>query len=910
MRVMIRVNLFRLRSGCCNMISISQKRLITDSKAFSVQDSLQRFNELPFIDSRILQRSERSQISKVLRNIRCSKNLEELIGGLKYSIVGFSNEIRKNNGLLYVPENKELHLKGEIPKLTSVAFCVLYTIMYALRVNNDKSIKKEQLERLRSFRLLVNYKGQRVNITDLKKDVSVKYNTEEYDQFILNLINYYLYGLSQKRQQFNDGFEFYFDGKTITIEPEFIEILRDLLRTFERFSSYYGENKYVLQDLRAWIKSISSNDIVEACNALENRNLPPRPFLKDLLHRNVTSKYDLKLLVRIYLNGRDLFNQKEKRDALIYLLEKSQQYSFKDCIPILRAYLQSLRYFIRDENDAEKNLNVIANFKSVSNDYENESICAFTFNKLLWNLSIAYSKKNIIYSREMVKAQNYLLSHVSRLVNINPKNNNKLDNIPIKENLNILGKLGILNSQIAIDPTMISQIFEKFEIEALAPFIYKILNNKNNINSILTLNQINSNDIKFLLAKAYMIKLKLCRSKEELVAEFNRILRFPQDDNDSLAKSKETLIKDGFLCKSSLVWSEFILKLNHFKLLDSNRAVSVIKKILNGDIELELSSTQMVNLLITKCNDFQIIISLLKYLRQKKQLNSLIFQRILTKLYSAIIKSNNNYENGNKTEYRLNNMKVETHKDFLSYIRSLFNSFEYPNISIIGILLYYESFIQPDKIFELYKVLLNDRLPDNNCLKALLNASLINGRNLIWGEYYAVQIALNEFNEKTYKDPLDIKHIQPNESLWNIYMKALYVHNYYEDLSLLMARWDNLRYIPSKRLLCNLVSVLPEQEGNRLIKFGCSIVKDNVLVESSEEQGRESLDVDIGFEDMDYESSAGEFSNNGKYNVDLLKENYYVPIDEEYSVNLWPWPTQTDVDFTRMKIKSQKSFKN
>ena len=84
-----------------------------------------------------------------------------------------------------------------------------------------------------------------------------------------------------------------------------------------------------------------------------------------------------------------------------------------------------------------------------------------------------------------------------------------------------------------------------------------------------------------------------------------------------------------------------------------------------------------------------------------------------------------------------------------------------------------------------------------------------------WDRYRAPQVAIREFQRhvKTTKTG-----IEPNEWLWNKYIKLLLKYDYISELSKIMKWWDDLKFEPSKGLLLLLLSALPREFSERHIK--------------------------------------------------------------------------------------------
>lgn len=288
----------------------------------------------------------------------------------------------------------------------------------------------------------------------------------------------------------------------------------------------------------------------------------------------------------------------------------------------------------------------------------------------------------------------------------------------------------------------------------------------------------------------YMTQLYLAKSPEDLVHIFN------------IAIKKYKL--------SSKLWLVFIRKLSLFGLLDEKRATKILKKMvltnvnINSDIITELSKSVV---------DFTVLEAMIQMVGTEKA-------RFFLTRYIQLL----NLYDGRLSQIELpwdrKFDKSSAYKGFSSiadYTRYLCTLLPTTSIHQISLLLENEAKRNPQNTFQIYKKELLDKAlsPNKKCLGVLLAMAYDYGDFEAWDRYRAPQVAIREFQRhvKTTKTG-----IEPNEWLWNKYIKLLLKYDYISELSKIMKWWDDLKFEPSKGLLLLLLSALPREFSERHIK--------------------------------------------------------------------------------------------
>lgn len=139
---------------------------------------------------------------------------------------------------------------------------------------------------------------------------------------------------------------------------------------------------------------------------------------------------------------------------------------------------------------------------------------------------------------------------------------------------------------------------------------------------------------------------------------------------------------------------------------------------------------------------------------------------------------------------------------------------------------------RPEEIFSLYCEHLEGKIPDQQCLAALLRACLErkHGHVISWGALYAPQVAVHEFKKYVaQKVPLTRPSedgLVPSNQLWKLYIRVLVEASYLAELAEIIRWWEQVQFRPPKSTLLLLLRALPREFAERHIKHAASVPAD------------------------------------------------------------------------------------
>lgn len=582
----------------------------------------------------------------------------------------------------------------------------------------------------------------------------------------------------------------------------FVNSLQMALLCFLTVSRKAYKQEYSIEsDLIPWMQSVMASNVSGSCESLRNLSKIPPCITSDILLRTPMSKNEYYLQAELWL---DFMNN-------IGAAYNNRIKHLKLCINNLVFY--GIQY------DSHKLPELVFRsldfFTNTTSGYQFLLVTQEFLNGIIWKLIFDYLRSSITYKpnimTNIIKTQEIVVQFLSKVGDKNEKVHTKL---------NIDGNMGIV---LAINN--ISQ--EKSEK------LFKIAEKK------LMISEIHLSNTKSMVSY-YFTKIFLSITPEELLHNFN---------NGA---------SDYF--QSATLWLGFIKKLNEFGLLNEKRSKKILLELVNNKEKILITKDIILILLqpIKTLGDIDEFIAILQRNSGSKEKDSLlamahsssILPKYLTILYKNVHLGNRPHSEVKRPwdiYQKLHPMTTikdanEPHQDFknfpsiLSYARYLYDTgFKKKTSKIVGIMLNGEANVQPEKIYDLYKLELFERnnfSPDESCLAALIKAAMkqIDGNDktscIIWGNVYAPQVAIHEFKQhvmtgafakdlgKTDNDP----RVYPQDDLWQRYIHLLAKYDYISELSIIIQWWEHLNFKPSYVTLLMLLGSLPTEYGSRYIR--------------------------------------------------------------------------------------------
>lgn len=581
----------------------------------------------------------------------------------------------------------------------------------------------------------------------------------------------------------------------------FIKPLQMALLCFLALSKRAYKQQYSIErDLVPWMHSIMAPSVSVSCESLRSLSKIPPCITSDILLRTPMSKNEYYLQADIWLDFmKDIGAAYHKRIKHLKL-----------CINNLIFY--GIQY------DSHKLPELIFSslhfFTNTTKGYQFLLVTQEFLNGIIWKLVFDYLRSSITYKpnimANIIKTQEVVVQFLSKVGDKREKVHSKL---------NIEGNMGIV---LAINN--ISQ--EKSEK------LFKIAEKK-----LMHLDSHHSNS-KSMVAY-HFTRIFLSITPEELLHNFN---------NGA---------SDYF--QSATLWLGFIRKLNEFGLLDEKRSKKILLELVNNKERILITKDIILILLqpIKTLDDIDEFISILQKKSGSKEKDSLlamahsssILPKYLTILYRNVHLRNRPHP---EVKYPWDKYKklhpITTIKDqespqnfrnfssILSYARYLYDTgFKKKTSKIVGIMLNGETNVQPENLYELYKLELFDKNnfnPDESCLAALIKAAMkqVDGNDkascIMWGDMYAPQVAIHEFKQHVMTKAFDKDlgkadndpGIYPQDDLWQRYIHLLAKYDYISELSTIIQWWESLNFRPNYLTLLMLLGSLPTEYGSRYIK--------------------------------------------------------------------------------------------
>ncbi|ODV80713.1 uncharacterized protein CANTADRAFT_88634 [Suhomyces tanzawaensis NRRL Y-17324] len=570
------------------------------------------------------------------------------------------------------------------------------------------------------------------------------------------------------------------DPKYISISTHTNSVLHQSLQTFKAISKSRFNSRYSVDtDLVAWILSLASPTVTTSCEKLRNlTNIPPF-VLSDILLRTPMSLNELEL-------QHDIWNQFKKPIITAYVDKPTFLKSIINNM-IFYTITQSpstLPHFIRDTFEFLNSKESGCSISLLGVDYLNE---------LVWDVaSTALIKVNVPSStmKYIIRSQEVLVACMNRGDKAKAKT---------YQQLTLKSHMGIalaINTMSNVKAAQLMTVAEKrfFTGEKSVP---------------------NKDMLAYNITKVYLSK-----EPEELVENFNS---YAVDYSHSTA-----------------LWLSFIKRLQQMGLLTENRSIKILNELTKIKHKV-IVSKDIVSLLIKPIrglNGLHAFISALRDIDKDilKAHASTILPKYMTMLYRNYGARNitQNYYPWDPQPSKQALGKFKGFDSVEDYARYLYNHcIRNKSPRVIGAMLQGEAMSKPESVYDLYqKELINKGLvPDKTCLTALIRASMKPSKTdscILWGNFYAPQVAIHEFAIHVKQDSNDsTSSIVPDDTLWQQYIRMLSKYSYSFELSEIIQWWEKLGFRPKHTTLMLLLGALPLDHSNRHIRHVHKVRSDN-----------------------------------------------------------------------------------
>ncbi|CUM45574.1 uncharacterized protein AC631_03732 [Debaryomyces fabryi] len=657
-------------------------------------------------------------------------------------------------------------------------------------LQSQHAIQVEHLTKI--LNKVVNFKSKKLNLEQIISQI------EQEERILLDTI------VSNLLSKFTDT-EFSSITDNVFVESLKMAVLCFLILSKRAYKQQYSVDK----DLIPWMLSIMAPGVSSSCESLRNLSRIPPCITSDILLRTPMSKNEYYLQADLWLDFmKDIGSAYHKRIKHLKL-----------CINNLIFY--GIQY------DSHKLPELIFRtlnfFTSTSSGYQFLLVSPEFLNGIIWKVIFDYlrssitSKPNIMTN--IIKTQEVVVQFLSKVGDKREKVHSKL---------NIEGNMGIV---LAINN--VSQ--EKSEK------LFKIAEKK------LMLSD-SHHSISKSMVSFHFTRIFLSITPEELLHNFN------------------SGASDHF--QSATLWLGFIKKLNEFGLLNEKRSKKILLELVNNK-ERILITKDIILLLLQPIKTLREIDEFISILQTKTDSNekgsllamahsSSILPKYLTILYKNVhLRSMphpemkypwDRYQKLHPITTIKDSKSPQNFKNFssiLSYARYLYDTgFKKKTSKIVGIMLNGEVNVQPEHIYDLYKLELfekNNFNPDESCLAALIKAAMRQSdRNdksscLMWGDMYAPQVAIHEFKQHVMTEAFDKDlgkadndpRVYPQDDLWQKYIHLLAKYDYISELSTIIQWWEHLNFKPNYITLLMLLGSLPTEYGSRYIKHVEKVKEDS-----------------------------------------------------------------------------------
>lgn len=276
---------------------------------------------------------------------------------------------------------------------------------------------------------------------------------------------------------------------------------------------------------------------------------------------------------------------------------------------------------------------------------------------------------------------------------------------------------------------------------------------------------------------------------------------------------------------SASMWLVFVRTLEALELLSEPRSHKLLHQLLARKDSLILSKDIVQTLLrpIQSITSMEKFVQILQQQELLPKFRALIHVKYMSLLYRY---------SGEKSVCKPYLDQQVRASNNLECARFLFHQNLRKTIAFIGIMLNGEVEHQPENIYSLYTRYLQGKSPDQQCLVALLRACIKkqNGNFLIWGTFFAPQVAVHEFKQHVAQK---VPHTKPSEGglvptnkVWKLYIEVLAGSSYLAELAEIIRWWEEVHFVPGKSTLLLLLRALPRNFAERHIKHALSVPTD------------------------------------------------------------------------------------
>ncbi|CAN3363181.1 hypothetical protein DICA3_E07074 [Diutina catenulata] len=305
-----------------------------------------------------------------------------------------------------------------------------------------------------------------------------------------------------------------------------------------------------------------------------------------------------------------------------------------------------------------------------------------------------------------------------------------------------------------------------------------------------------------------VVNLFICSSPESLMDCFNQLI--------------------GSGKSSSLLWLVFIRKLDELGLLTEQRSLLVVEQLAKHHDDT-LITKNIVLATLRPVKSYRGFVRYCHCLDQHQlvpQFESVLVPRLLSYLY------HHRKNPGPPERFAWDPEQWDGgYKGFESavdYARWLYRRLPVKTMSAVGEYLQGESYVAPERVYELYcSEIRVGMTPNALCLSALIRSA--SKHPYEWSArpdqtpLYAPQIAVYEFKRH-------VASARVSQPIWQRYIALLAQYNYTDELASVIQWWERLKFVPNPRTLLVLLQNLPQEHAFRLIDHYNKVKRDSEKV--------------------------------------------------------------------------------
>ncbi|RLV94894.1 hypothetical protein JA1_001327 [Spathaspora sp. JA1] len=524
-------------------------------------------------------------------------------------------------------------------------------------------------------------------------------------------------------------------------------------------------NSYTFQtDLYNWILAIGEHSILQSHARISKLENVPIFLLFDLVLRNPLFKEE-------YILQTELWKGNLRRFSLLYI----------ENVSILKKCIDNLIYFglMFEPSSIAPTVRETLDFYNSPRGGVSVKIGNDFLNELIWNVSL-YASRYIDLSPVLVAGIQELLL---KYYHTTPKST-------VHDELSFRAYMGLILMLSRVSQEKAESLFEIAQQKFVA---------HNNIHK--------KEEVAYYIAKIW-----LANNPEDVINLFNQAL------------SK---------CKlSTKLWLFFIRKLRSLGLLDQNRSLTILSKIVDSGLFIP---KDLITELLHPVKDIRILEEMYLILRKSKKPKDWT-SSLLPRYISLLYRNDYSVDELPRTifpwdkdiahlggRYRGLDSRIE-------YARYLYiNHIPFKSVYYIGMMLEGEAKVDLTNIFSLYKSELLDKnlSPNNQCLGVLVQVATKVGSAQTWNNMSPPQVAVNQFHTFVRANDSETLGILPDDVLWIKYITLLSKFEYISELAKIMKWWDDLKYCPSKIVLLELLSAVPQEHAKRHIEHHAKLQRES-----------------------------------------------------------------------------------